>query len=73
MRKKKGPANENKEESASKRKHGYTSSSLNIEREQLLNEARTWQPDQHIKLVTTWASVWAQHGKPWPYNQGVPC
>ena len=47
--KEKGPVYENSEVS-----HGCTSSSLNIDKEQLLDEARTRQPDQHIN--------WSQRG-----------
>ena len=57
-RKRKG-VDENREEgSASKRKHGRTSSSLNIDKEQLLNEARTWQPDQPIN----WSQLGLRYG-----------
>ena len=56
--KRKGVDENRQRGSTSKRKHGCTASSLNIDKEQLLNEACTWQPDQHIN----WSQLGLQYG-----------
>ena len=59
-RKRKGRrTGENREEqSAKKRRHGCTSSSLNIDKEQLMSEACTWQPDENIN----WSELGCRYG-----------
>ena len=46
------------EQSAKKRRHGCTSSSLNIDKEQLMSEACTWQPDENIN----WSELGCRYG-----------
>ena len=59
-RKRKESLDENKEGQSisEKRRHGCSSSSLNIDKEQLLNEAHSWQPDQHMN----WSELGLQYG-----------
>ena len=49
-------------EPVSKRRHGCTSANLNIDKEQLMEEAHTWQPDQQVN----WSQL--KHGKSGPSN-----
>lgn len=76
--KRKQPLNENGGEPPKKRKHGCTSANLDINKEQLLHEARMWQPNQHIN----WSQLGLQYGlnvpnrgqiiKEYLAEQGIP-
>lgn len=65
-------------EPVSKRRHGCTSANLNIDKEQLMEEAHTWQPDQQVN----WSQLGLRYGlnmanrgqviKEYLAEQGIP-